>query len=366
MRRAGSVECAVVGLGVLGAASLLALARAGVSCVGLESGRVGHPDGGSGGETRIFRTAVGTGPDHVRLLDRSRELWTGLPGGPFTACGALTVGPADDQRVRAVALPGRTTVLAPAVARARWPAHLLGPDEVAVLDPGGGLLDAAAATRGLVAEARRAGAAVREGVTVLGIGMRRSRVVLHTVDGETVADTVVLATGHGAGLVPGVPGIEQRRVVLSWFPVADPALFASAAFPPGVCTGAPLHSFFPAVDGATVKINHQQPQPRVTSPADHHPSVEAGYTRAWAGAVAARLAGMSELPARLESYVEGYTPQRRGVVAVAHWPPRAVTVGGFSGQGFKYAPAVGELVADLVRTGRTRSPAFAPAVAVGG
>ncbi|WP_226357546.1 FAD-dependent oxidoreductase [Pseudonocardia sp. ICBG601] len=366
MRRAGSVECAVVGLGVLGAASLLALARAGVSCVGLESGRVGHPDGGSGGETRIFRTAVATGPDHVRLLDRSRELWTGLPGAPFTACGALTLGARDDPRVRAVALPGRTTVLDAAAATVRWPAHLLGAGEVAVLDPGGGLLDAGTATRGLVAEARRAGAAVREGVTVVGIGRRRGRVVLHTVDGETVADSVVIATGHGAGLVPGATGIEQRRVVLSWFGVRDPARFAPAVFPPGIHTAAPVHTFFPAVDGATVKINHQQPQPRVHSPADHHPLVEAGYTRDWAGAVAARLAGMSDRPARLESYVEGYTPTRRGIVALAPGEPRTVVLGGFSGQGFKYAPAVGELVADLVRTGRSGSPAFAPALAVGG
>lgn len=43
------VRCAVVGLGVLGGAALLALARAGVDCVGLEAGRVGHPDGASGG-----------------------------------------------------------------------------------------------------------------------------------------------------------------------------------------------------------------------------------------------------------------------------------------------------------------------------
>ncbi|WP_224390277.1 FAD-dependent oxidoreductase [Pseudonocardia sp. ICBG1293] len=366
MTGAGSVECAVVGLGVLGAASLLALARAGVSCVGLEAGRVGHPDGGSGGETRIFRTAVATGPDHVRLLDRSRELWTGVPGAPFTACGALTVGTRDDARVRAVALPGRTTVFGAAAAAARWPAHVLGADEVAVLDPGGGLLDAGAATRGLVAQARRAGAGVREEVTVLGIGTRRGRAVLHTVDGETVADSVVVATGHGDGLVPGVAGIEQRRVVLSWFGVRDPALFAPAAFPPGVHTAAPAHTFFPTVDGATIKINHQQPQPRVHSPADHHPPVEAGYTRDWADAVAARLDGMSARPARLETYVEGYTRQRRGVVALTAGAPRTVTLGGFSGQGFKYAPAVGELVADLVRTGRSRSPAFAPALAVGG
>ncbi|MEJ8277549.1 FAD-dependent oxidoreductase [Pseudonocardia spirodelae] len=361
-----AVECAVVGLGVLGASSLLALARAGVSCVGLESGRVGHPDGGSGGETRIFRTAVGAGPEHVRLLDRSRELWTGLPGAAFTACGALTVGPADDPRVRAVALRGRTSVLDPAAAAERWPGHRLRDGEVAVLDPAGGLITAGPATRALVDRARRAGAAVREDTTVLGIGRRRGRVVLHTLEGETVADAVVLATGHAAVLMPGVLDVEQRRVVLTWFPVRDPRRFDAAHFPPGLHTGAPVHTFFPAVDGATVKINHQQPQPRVHSPADHHPVVDAGYARTWAGPVARRFTGMSTRPVRTESYVEGYTAARRGVVALGSWSPRVVMLGGFSGQGFKYAPAVGELVAELVRTGRSSSAVFAPALAVGG
>ena len=346
---------AVVGLGVLGGAALLAMARAGIDCVGFESAGVGHAGGASGGgETRIFRTAVPEGPEHRRLLDRSRELWTGLPGGLLTRCGALTLGPAGDRRVRGAAAVAGTEVLGPDATAERWPAHRTGRGELAVLDPRGGLLEAAGATRALVDEARRAGAVVRDGVTVLGMTRRHGRIVLRTADGETVAGAAVLATGHGRPLLGPAPGIEQRRVVLTWFPVEAPERFAAAGFPPGLRSGGPVHTFFPSVDGRTIKINFQQPQPRVFDPDDHHPYVEPGYALPWAAAVADRIAGMREHPVRIESYVEGYTVDRRGTVELSDTGPRVVVLGGFSGQGFKCAPAVGEIVAGLVRTGITQ------------
>ncbi|MBC3192714.1 FAD-dependent oxidoreductase [Pseudonocardia sp. C8] len=362
------VRCAVVGLGVLGGAALLALARAGVDCVGLDAGRVGHADGASGGgETRIVRTAVAGRPEHHRLLDRSRELWAGVAGGALVPCGALTAGPATDPRVRGTVFAGRTEVLGSAAAAERWPGHRLAPGDLAVFDPRGGLLDAPRATRALVDEACRAGAVVREDVTVLGIGHRRGRVVLRTVDGETVADAAVLATGRHTPLLPGRPqGIVPRRVVLSWFPVEAPERFRPGCFPPGVHTGGPVFSAFPTVDGTTVKINYQRSQPRVPDPREAHPDVEPGYARAWAAAVAARIPGLGECPVRVESYVEAYTADRRGIVALAGAGPRVVTVGGFSGQGFSYAPAVGEVVAGVVRTGRGPGPAFAGSDALAG
>lgn len=115
-----------------------------------------------------------------------------------------------------------------------------------------------------------------------------------------------------------------------------------------------MHTFFPTVDGRTIKIDFQQPQPRVSDPDDHHPNVEPGYVLPWVAAVADRIAGMAERPARIESYVEGYTVDRRGTIELSGTCPRVVALGGFSGQGFTYAPAVGEVVADLVRAGMRR------------
>lgn len=97
-----------------------------------------------------------------------------------------------------------------------------------------------------------------------------------------------------------------------------------------------------------------------------HPFVEPGYARPWVPGVARRVRGLRSRADRIESYVEGYAPGRRGIVTLTATAPRVVAVGGFSGQGFKYAPAVGEIVADLVRTGRARTGAFGAAVPVAG
>ncbi|MFP5068175.1 FAD-dependent oxidoreductase [Pseudonocardia nantongensis] len=368
---------AVVGLGVLGGATLLALARAGVECIGFDAGRVGHPHGASGGgETRIFRTAVADAPAYRLLLDRSRECWTDLDGSHatparpvFRPCGALTVGPPGDPRVRAVAGSGRSAVLGPEAAGERWPAHRVAPDEVAVLDPGGGLLHAASATRALVAEARRLGAQVRERSPVLEVVRTGGRVIVRSGDGDDVLDGIVVATGHyrfppGAG--PGPDGVVNRRVVLTWFPVRDPDRFSSAAFPPGVRLGGSAFTFFPAVDGRAIKINVQVSQPRTAGPDDHHPPVRPDYPASWPEQPAARIDGLGACPVRQETYVEGYTPGGRGIVDLVGSAPPVVTLGGFSGQGFKYAPAVGELAADLLRTGVPASTAFAGVAATAG
>jgi len=56
-RGTGVPRVAVVGLGIVGAMTLLALSERGVRCVGHGMGEVGHARGASGGgETRIFRT----------------------------------------------------------------------------------------------------------------------------------------------------------------------------------------------------------------------------------------------------------------------------------------------------------------------
>lgn len=368
---------AVVGLGVLGGATLLALARAGVDCVGFDAGRVGHPHGASGGgETRIFRTAVADGPAYRWLLDRSRECWTDLdrwhatPARPvFRPCGALTVGPPGDPRVRAVAGSGRAAVLGPGAAGERWPAHRMAPEEVAVLDPAGGLLHAVSATRAVVAEARRLGARVREQVPVHEVVRAGGRVIVRSGDGDDVLDGIVIATGHyrpPSGAAPGPEGVVNRRVVLTWFPVRDAARFSTAAFPPGVRLGESVFSYFPALDDRAVKINVQLPQPRTAGPDDHHPLVRPDYPASWPEHPAVRIDGLGAHPVRQETYVEGYTPGRRGVVELAGSAPRIVTLGGFSGQGFKYAPAVGELAADLLRTGVPGSRAFAGVAATAG
>lgn len=73
-------------------------------------------------------------------------------------------------------------------------------------------------------------------------------------------------------------------------------------------------------------------------------------------------------PVRLSVYMEGYTAS--GNPLVGHLPGQddIILLTGFSGGGFKFSPAMGEIAADLMFEGATEHPIdfLAPAAALGG
>ena len=71
-------DVVVVGLGAMGSAALLELARRGVRALGIERFAPGHDRGSSHGETRIIRLGYFEHPSYVPLLRRTYELWREL------------------------------------------------------------------------------------------------------------------------------------------------------------------------------------------------------------------------------------------------------------------------------------------------
>jgi glycine/D-amino acid oxidase-like deaminating enzyme len=67
-------DVAVVGAGLMGAATAWAAARRGRSVAVFEQFDIGHKHGSSHGSARIFRRAY-PDPLYVRLTGRARELW---------------------------------------------------------------------------------------------------------------------------------------------------------------------------------------------------------------------------------------------------------------------------------------------------
>src|SRR2546421_9781122 len=79
-------EVAVVGAGLMGAATARALARRGVAVTLFEAREPGHRAGSSHGSARIFRRAY-PDPLYVGLAGQARGLWRGGGGGGRGAPG---------------------------------------------------------------------------------------------------------------------------------------------------------------------------------------------------------------------------------------------------------------------------------------
>ena len=368
-----SVDTVVVGLGVMGASTLYALASRGLAPLGLEQYWTGHPLGSSHGESRIIRQAYYEHPDYVPLVQEAWQAWRALErasGWPLlTETGGLMVGRPDGDLVRGALLSATQHRLpheqldAAALMR-RFPAFRVDPDDVGVYEPSAGVLVAERATEALVAEARRQGAAVHLGQRVRQVVPDGTGVVVHTDHGPIRARSAVVAAGPWTpALLPDwhVPLTVERQAV-TWFRAQEPRWFGPDRLPVYMReeVGGDTFYGFPSLDAATVKLARHHGG-TLTTPgrvARHVGDQDLAVARHFA---ARTFPGL--LPTVAQSTVCLYTdtPDRHFVVGpLGPETPQIVVLAGFSGHGFKFGPAIGRVAADLLMTPGSGPALFRP------
>jgi glycine/D-amino acid oxidase-like deaminating enzyme len=150
---------------------------------------------------------------------------------------------------------------------------------------------------------------------------------------------------------------------LTWVDPIDPGLFQPGAFPV-FAFGEEFLYGFPAIGRDGVKLAvHLKPGQTVLNPSEPVPGVtpdDAVESLAIAAQLLPRLAG--PLPQALQrvrqmkTCLYGMSPDEHFFVDRHPEWPGLVFAAGFSGHGFKFAPAIGESLADLVTAGETRVP----------
>ncbi|MFE2416979.1 N-methyl-L-tryptophan oxidase [Streptomyces hokutonensis] len=341
-------DAVVVGLGVHGSAALRHLAARGLDVLGLEQYGLGHDLGSSHGETRMIRRAY-PHPDWDALVDTAYRAWVELEGASkaqlLDITGGLYAAPQD--RPDPLRGPGCRQVDAEEAARI-FPGLRLPTGFTAVHDPRAGIIDAQETLRAQLTLAERAGAHVHDHARVLGWEPDGDEVVVRT--GRAVLRTrrLVLCTGPWtAAQVPSLaPHLTVTRIVNAYF-AADPAGplgpsglgSFSVDLPQGLLYG------FPATDGRGLKAgldsgptwDPQAPRPRATS------EELALLTEA----VAQVLPGAGPVTESL-TCLYTMTADRRFVVGELPGVPQVLLGSACSGHGFKFGPAIGEALADLV------------------
>jgi sarcosine oxidase len=342
-------DAIVVGGGAMGTATARSLAARGRRTVLLERFRVGHSNGSSHGPNRIFRLAYHH-PDYVRMARLALEEWRGLEdeaGEPLLdTTGGLDCGPGAAIAAEALAFAGeRSEWLEPGEVAERWPA--LRPPEGAPL-----LFQAEAgvcrADRTVAAQARlarAAGATVLEDTAVGRLDQAAGRVEATTGAGERHRAPVVVVTA-GAWTAPllGPAGIAlplrvtRERVAYAALPTPGP-------LPTWIEWTAPARYALPVPGRADlVKVGEHRAGTAV-DPDDPHepPAADPGLS-----ALASERFPGSEITA-LETCLYTNTPDEDFVIG----REGAVVVGSpCSGHGFKFAPLIGRILADLA-TGET-------------
>jgi sarcosine oxidase len=190
----------VIGAGLTGAAAAWRLAARGRQVVLVEAATPAHAGGSSHGSARIFRHAyddpflVGL---TVRALSGWRELEAESRRAILTTTGGLDTGSGRelDAISAALAVHGlESELLDPQAARERWPQ--LAFESRVLHQPDAGVVDAAVAVDAMVSEAQRHGAEVLLGDRVVAVEQRGDGALVHLGQGHAVAaSTVVVAAG---------------------------------------------------------------------------------------------------------------------------------------------------------------------------
>jgi len=382
--RAQRWDTIVVGLGVMGAATLCELARRGQRVLGLERFDVPHAFGSSHGGTRIIRKAYYEDPAYVPLLEESWEAWRRLEGEVgetlLLRTGGLHFGPADSpelgQVMAAAAAHGLAhEVLGATGIRERFPMFVPSVGDIGVVERDAGLLFAERSVMALATRAMEFGARIEARAMVLGLGLDGERVVVTTGDARHEADRVVLALGPWwpsyAPLRAPLP-LTVTRQVQCWVAPADRAAFGPKNFPIFM-RYAGLSEAGDAGEAARSSVD-----PLVYGlPEAHFPGLKlAVHTK---GAVCDPESVDREVDAEdlapIRRFIERHLPGAAGpllgarVCMYTNTPDghfglgahpddsRVICAMGFSGHGFKLAPSVGRLLADCA-TGPSEGPAM--------
>jgi sarcosine oxidase len=359
----------VIGLGATGGAAFYHLARNGMHVLGLDAASPPHDGGSSHGGTRIYRQAYYEAPEYVPLALRALELWHELEREMnqtlFVRTGALTIGPEHGELVSGAVLSAQKHAIPhEALERdevvRRFPAFAPPDGTVALFEPTAGVLMVEECIAAHISLARKHGGDARMNETVTALEEGQGQVVVRTSRGEHRAERVIVAAG---AWTPRLLGIEHAflvtRETVHWLnprspnakapdcPVSmiqfdeGPIFYSIPDFGQGFKAG--LHHAGPVTDPSNAPVH--------ASDADQVLQIAERLVPGAAGRV------LKSAPCYYTTTADHHFAI--GALATA---PGIIVASACSGHGFKFAPALGEHLAQLAgESGGVTYPLFTAA-----
>ncbi len=362
----------VAGAGSMGAAACYELAQRGQRVLGIEQFSIPHEKGSHGGQSRIIRKAYFEHPDYVPLLQRAYEKWEMLESASgekvYFETGLLYLGPANHPVMKGVRESARLhDIELNTVFPENFPQFNTGEKDELLMEPRAGFLLPGKAISLLAAQALQKDAVIHTGEQMLEWKKKNDCITVTTDKGVYECGKLIITAGAWTGKLLQelqVP-LKVTRQVLMWVKPEKPGQFLPAHFPcwliasenragayygfpylSGKAFGEPaglklaLHFPFEETDADNVnrEVSKAETDELINGLKNYFPAAAAEV-------VAAKTCLYTNSPD--EDFIIDFLPGYDNDVAFAC---------GFSGHGFKFASVVGEILADMVTTGKTNLP----------
>jgi sarcosine oxidase len=375
----GRADVIVVGLGAMGSASLYQVAKRGGRVIGIDRYRPPHMYGSSHGDTRITRQAIGEGSAYTPLVLRSHEIWRELEAATgeslLQVTGGLVLGntsgkaqhhgrPDFLERTIGVARQfgiEHEVLSAPEISQ-RFPPFQLNGAEVGYFEPGAGYVYPEHCIDAQLQQAQQFGAEVRTDEVVLEVSATAGGVRVVTNKKTYEAGQVIVSAGPWLPRLLGEPFaslLKVYRQVLYWFEPERPEEFSSDCFPIFIWMhgdGDEDYFYgFPTAPGSQgVKVASEQ-YAHTTSPNTVDRNVtDVEVNGMFTGHVRDRLPGLSSHCLKTTGCLYTVTPDSNFIIDRHPDNERILVASPCSGHGFKHSAAIGEGLAELALTGRSR------------
>ena len=362
-----SYDFIVVGLGTVGSATCMSLARRGYRVLGLDQFSPPHTMGSHHGQSRSVRRAYPEGSSYVQMAIKSWELWRKLEKDRgqqlLISTENITIGPPQSPALKGFVRSAQAheiphEYLNGKEIRQRWPQFSLPDHYCGGLEIEAGIVFPELAVSAFLREAHIGGAELRVNERVDQWVEYPTSVQVKTEHTNYEAGRLLLAAGAWSRHLGGKHAeiLQPKRVALHWLKPKDSRAFALHTFPvnfwqvpvdndPAFPEGYKEFYSLPLLDpDGALKIAFHNGLPD-GDPATMTREVNENETATIKEIISIHLPSLLDSPLRSDVCSYMMTPDKDFYLGKLEGSQKVFGTA-LAGHGFKFAPALGELLAD--------------------
>ncbi|MDW7615365.1 N-methyl-L-tryptophan oxidase [Peribacillus simplex] len=357
----------VIGAGSMGMSAGYFLSKNGQKVLLLDSFVPPHNKGSHHGETRIIRHAYGEGEEYVSLALKSQKLWNELEKLTgkqlFLPTGVLNAGSQKSTFINQVIASSEKfnlplEILDSNQIHKRWPGISLPEDYIGCFESTSGVLKSEECIRAYQQLAESHGANIIVNSQVRKIFVHRNGVTIKTDEQTFYAEALVVAAGAWspkllAMLDLNVP-LAPIRKTFAWFEANE--LYNYKNFPAFTFdTSVGTYYGFPSINDSGLKVGRHDGGNYI-NPDDS--IARFGVLDEDEGDLVQFLQQFMPTGQKIKhgkSCIYTMTPDENFIVDTHPNYPHIAISAGFSGHGFKFSSVIGEILSDLIISGKSEN-----------